>query len=138
VLAGVLLGDLLEEVELVLHGGDDEVVLALLVVLRLLLGGVARALRGLRPLVDLLVVVLGPPHFLLFDQLAALEIPRGHHWFPPTAVLTANDWQLKVIRLVHFCVFGTFSDGRCGQSLLISTLIMKGKKECWKGSTSRR
>jgi hypothetical protein len=54
----MLLSSFLEEIELVLHGSDDEVVLPLLVVLRLLLAGVSGALRRLGTLVDLFIFML--------------------------------------------------------------------------------
>jgi hypothetical protein len=126
-----------EEVELVLDGSDDEIVLALLVVLRLLLGGIAGALGSLRPLMDLLVVML-TGWFLLLDHLAALEVPRSNHGLATTTVLTTDDRQFQVVRLVHLGIFRSFADGCSGQSLLVSRLGMRGKERKLNDGTSTR
>lgn len=71
----MILGGFLEKVQLVLHRGDDQVVLSLLVVLRLLLGSVSGALGGLRAFMDFIIFVLDAANFLFFYELTAFEIP---------------------------------------------------------------
>lgn len=110
----VLLGSLLEKLQLVLHGSDYEVVLALLVVLRLFFGRVARTLGCLWPFVDLLVsFVFGLVGFLAFGYLCAFVVSGGDDWFPAEGVFAADGGEFKVIGFVHVGVFWAFADG-CG------------------------
>ncbi len=79
----------------------------------------------------LLVFVFHFGCFLLFYDLGAFEIPGADDLFASTAVFGSNDWQLKVIIFVYFCILGPVSDGGSGQSFLISKLINKRINVLW-------
>lgn len=47
-----------------------------------------------------LLVIMLVPHLLFFDELAALDVPRGDYWLAAAAVLAADDGQFEVVGLV--------------------------------------
>lgn len=117
----VLLGSLLEQLQLVLHRSYYEVVLTLLVVLWLFFGSIARTFGGLRSFVDLFVIlVFYLRHFLSFYHLAALVVSRGDHWLSPQWIFAANHRQFQVIGFVHFRIFRAFANGSSCQSFFVS------------------
>lgn len=70
----MLLRYFLEKVQLVLHGGQDQIILTFLIVLRFLLDVATRSLRCLRPLVILLVIMLDLSIILSFAHLCSFEV----------------------------------------------------------------
>jgi hypothetical protein len=135
--AGMFLRYLLEKVQLVLHRRHDQVVLPFLVVLRLLLPRIARALRGLRSFVNFLIVVLGFPALLLLDKLAPLDIP-GEERFAGVAVFAPDDGEFEVVAPVALCILGPLTGGRGGEALLLSTLMKRKEEGCLKKLTGLR
>ena len=118
----MLLGYFFEELQLVLHRCDYQVVLSLFVVLRLLFGSVPGPLRGLGSLMSLLIVVLDLADLLSFAHLAAFVVSRGDHRFPAYEIFAPDHGEFEVVSFIHLCIFGSFADGGSGESFFVPRL----------------
>lgn len=126
--AWMLLWYFFHDVDFLLHGGHDQVVLSFLIVFRLHFICVPRSFWSLGPLMPILKLMLDADNLLSAHHLTPLEISRNH-WLAANEILSADHWQFEIIVFIQVCVFWSIADGSCGQPLFVSKLLINKSKE---------
>ena len=112
--ARMLLWYFFEEVQFVLHWGENQIILTFLIVLWFFLYAASGTLWSLRSFVYLLVFMLKFAIFLAFAHLCSLEIARCNNGFASPTVFSSNHGEFKIVSFIHFWIFGSFSNGCSG------------------------
>ena len=111
---GMLFWYFFEEVQLVLHWGENQIVLAFLIILWFFLYIAPGTLWSLRPFVYLLVFMFKFAIFLTFAHLCSFEITRCNNGFTSPTIFPSNHGKFKIVSFIHFWIFRSFSNGCSG------------------------